>query len=123
MVTKHAIILEDTFGKGAVMAIKELLREEFENSLRLERDYVLALGKLPRGSLVKKLVRGRAYYYLASREAGRVQFRYIGKNMKEEEISRYQEAKRLRILYRGLLSQARHQIKFLRKALRGNKAI
>jgi len=105
------------------MAIKELLREELENSLRMERDYVRALGALPRGSLVKKLVRSRAYYYLASREAGRVQFRYIGKDLKEKEISRYQDAKRLRVQYRGLLSQARHQIKFLQKALRGNKAI
>ncbi len=105
------------------MAIKELLREELGNSLRMEQDYLLAMQKLPRGSLVKKLVRDRAYYYLASREAGRVQFRYMGKNLEEEVIARYQEAKKLRVLYRGLLSQARHQIKFLRKALRGNKAI
>ena len=105
------------------MAIKELLREELKNSLRMEQDYLQALKKLPRGSLVKKLVRGRVYYYLASREAGRVQFRYMGKSLEEEVIARYQEAKKLRVLYRGLLSQVRHQIKFLRKALSGNKAI
>lgn len=105
------------------MAIKELLQEELENSLRMEKDYVRELGKLPHGCLVKKLVRGRAYFYLAAREAGRVRFRYIGKDMQEQEIAKYQEAKRLRVLYRGLLSQARNQIKFLRKALRGNKAI
>ena len=105
------------------MAIKELLREELENSLRMEQDYLQALAKLPRGCLVKKLVRGRVYYYLASREAGRVQFRYMGKSLEKEASAKYEEAKRLRVLYRGLLSQARHQIKFLQKALLGNKAI
>ena len=42
------------------MAIKELLKEELGNSLRMERDYRRALAKLPRGSVVKKIIRGRA---------------------------------------------------------------
>ena len=47
----------------------------------------------------------------------------MGKSLEKEAIAKYEEAKRMRVLYRGLLSQARHQIKFLRKALLGNKAI
>jgi len=45
------------------MAIKELLKEELANSLRMERDYRRALAKLPRGCLVKKIIHRMAYYY------------------------------------------------------------
>jgi len=34
---------------GAIMAIKELLKKELANSLRMERDYGRALAELPRG--------------------------------------------------------------------------
>ena len=44
------------------MAIKELLKEELENSLRMERDYGRAMAELPRGSLVRKNVGKQAYY-------------------------------------------------------------
>ncbi|MDO9542814.1 MAG: hypothetical protein Q7J98_10895 [Kiritimatiellia bacterium] len=53
------------------MAIQELLKEELGNSLRMERDYRHTMDKLPRGSLVKKIIRRRAYYYLAYREKSR----------------------------------------------------
>ena len=105
------------------MAIKELMREELANSRRMVRDYRRALARLPRGSLVKKMIRGRAYYYIARREKGRVQFRYVGRKMDPEEIARYRDAKKYRAQYRGLLAQARRQIKFLRKALRAKQAV
>lgn len=105
------------------MAIRELLREELENSRRMERDYIQALGKLLRGSLVKKLIRGRAYYYLAVREDGRVRFRYLGSKLTAKELAVYSEAMRQRAQYRGLLSQVRKQVKYLEKALRAKTPI
>jgi hypothetical protein len=105
------------------MAIRELLKEELGNSLRLERDYQRELSKLPRGSLVKKIIRGRAYYYLAFREGPRVRFQYKGCRMGAQEVSKYQDAKRDRALYRGLLSDVRRQVRFLRKVLRAKQAV
>ena len=104
------------------MAIKELLREELDNSLRMERDYQRELAKLPRGSLVKKVVRGRAYYYLAAREDQRVRFRYLA-NPDEAKIAKYQDAKRARAQYRKLLANVRQQVRFLRKVLRAKQAV
>lgn len=105
------------------MAIKDMLKEELGNSLQMERDYRRAMAKLPRGSLVKKVVRGRAYYYLAARDKSRVRFRYLGRAPGEKEIARYQEAKRRRAQYRSLLVQVRTQIRFLRKTLRAKQAV
>lgn len=105
------------------MAIKELLKEELDNSLRMERDYQRILSDLPRGSLVEKKISGRIYYYLALREGGRVRFRYMGRQMSQKEVARYQDAKKSRRQYRKLLSDVRRQIRFVRKALRAKQAV
>lgn len=105
------------------MAIRELLEEELANSLQMEQDYLCELAKLPRGSLVKKMISGRSYYYLASRENGRVRFLYKGRNMKEQEVAKYMDAKRYRVQYRNHLKHIRIQIKFMRKALRAKQAV
>ena len=105
------------------MAIKELLKEELANSLRMERDYLRALAELPRGSLVRKIIGKQAYYYLAFREGPRVRFLYKGRKFSEQEIARLREAKRLRVQYRSLLSDVRKQIRFLRRALRARQAV
>jgi hypothetical protein len=80
------------------------------------------LKKLPKGSLVKKRIKGRDYYYLLMREAGKVKFVYKGK-ASAGEIKRYAEVKALRARYRNLLSKAKKQVKFLRSSLRGKEPV
>jgi len=105
------------------MAIKELLQEELGNSLRMARDYERASAKLPRGCLVKKVIGGRVYYYLAGREKDRVRFKYLGRRLDEKKQAEYEEAKRLRAQYRRSLADIRKQVRFLRKALNAKQAI
>ena len=105
------------------MAIKELLAEELENSLRMERDYLRKMADLPHGSLVIKMMGGRPYYYLAFRAEGRVRFKYLGRNMSESDVAKYKAAKEYRVKYRNLLKDVRMQIKFMRKALRTKQAV
>lgn len=105
------------------MAIKELLKEELGNSLRMERDYQRELAKLPRGSIVKKVIGGRVYFYVAFREKQQVRFLYKGRKMDDRDVVKYREAKRFRVQYRKLLSDVRKQIKFLRKVLRAKQAV
>jgi len=105
------------------MAIKELLKEELANSLRMERDYGRALAELPRGSLVRKIVGKQAYYYLAYREGPKVRFQYMGRNVDKAEIARFREAKQLRAQYRKHRSDVRKQIRFLRRVLRAKQAV
>jgi hypothetical protein len=103
-------------------AIKGVLKEELENSLQMKADYERELAKLPKGSLVKKKIKGHEYYYLLLREKGKVKFIYKGK-VSKDEIKKYKEAKEYRAKYRKLLSQVKKQIKFLRSALRGKESI
>ncbi len=105
------------------MTIKSILKEELENSLRMQKRYERELKKLPKGSLVKKEIRGHFYYYLILRVEGKVKFTYKGKNPSEDIIKSYAEAKRKRAQYRNYLSKIKKQIKFLRSSLRGKEPI
>jgi len=102
--------------------IKGVLKEELENSLRMKSGYERELAKLPRGSLIRKIVKGHGYYYLLLRENGEVKFIYKGK-VSGDEIKKYQDAKEYRAKYRKLLSQVKKQIRFLRSSLRGKESV
>lgn len=102
--------------------LKGMLKEELGNSLRMQKSYARELAQLPKGSLVRKTIKGHEYYYLVMREKGRVRFVYKGKSP-DTEIKKYTEAKKYRAKYRRLLSETKKQVKFLRSALRGKQSV
>lgn len=102
--------------------IKSVLKEELQNSIQMEKGYEKELAKLPKGSLIKKKIKGHEYYYLILRKGNKVKFIYKGK-VPEDEIRKYKEAKEYRAKYRKLLSQVKKQIKFLRSSLRGKESV
>jgi sRNA-binding regulator protein Hfq len=102
--------------------IKGVLKEELANSLQMKKSYERELAKLPKGSLVKKKVKGHEYYYLLLREKGKIKFIYKGK-VSESEIRKNKEVKEYRAKYRKLLSQVKKQVRFLRSALRGKESV
>ena len=101
--------------------IKSMLKEELANSLAMKKNYEKELAKLPKGSLIKKNVKGHEYYYLVVREEGKVKFTYKGKKVSDKEIQKYKQAKEYRAKYRKLLSEVKKQIKFLRSALQSHR--
>ena len=103
--------------------IKGVLEEELVNSLAMKKNYERELAKLPKGSLIKRKVKGYEYYYLVFREEGKVKFIYKGKKVSDKEINKYKQAKEYRAKYRNLLSELKKQIKFLRSTLRGKKPV
>ncbi|HIJ71973.1 MAG TPA: hypothetical protein HPP87_11520 [Planctomycetes bacterium] len=103
--------------------IKSVLKEELANSLAMKRNYESQLARLPKGSLVKKKIKGHEYYYLVVREKGEVRFVYKGKQPGDKEIQKYKQAKEYRAKYRKLLSEVKKQIKFLESALRGKEPV
>jgi hypothetical protein len=105
------------------MVIKAVLREELANSLRMKERYERELAKLPRGSLVRRTIKGHQYYYLVYREAGKVRSDYRGKSVPARELQKYARAKELRAKYRKALSQLRRQIRYLQGVLRGKEEI
>lgn len=102
--------------------IKGVLKEELANSLKMQKHYERELAKLPKGSLIKKTIKGYEYYYLVLREEGKVRFIYKGK-VSAEEIKKYRQAKEYRAKYRNLLSQVKKQIRFLRSTLHGKLSV
>ena len=105
------------------MAIKGVLKEELDNSIRMQKRYEEELSKLPSGSLIKKKIKGHDYYYIVLREDGNVKFIYQGKDVSKDLIKEYARAKDLRKKYRNALSQLKKQIKFLKGSLRGKESI
>ena len=107
------------------MAIKELLREELQNSLHMLKDYQRELEKLPRGSLLKKKRGNQYYYYIVRRIDKKVKVDYAGKacNMPEEQIAEWKRVKDRRAQYRNAVSKLKKQIKYLRSILRGKEDI
>ena len=105
------------------MAIKSVLKEELRNSLRMKKQYERELAKLPKGSLVKRKIRGHEYYYLVFREEGKFRSIYKGKAVPEGEIRKYERAKKLRAKYRKAISQLKKQIRYLEGALRGKERV
>ena len=103
--------------------IKSILEEELANSLAMKKNYERELAKLPKGSLIKRKVKGHEYYYLVFRENGKVRFIYKGKKVSNKEILKYKQAKEYRAKYRKLVSELKKQIRFLRSALRGKKSV
>lgn len=102
--------------------IKSVLKEELANSLAMKKNYEKELAKLPKGSLVKKNVKGHEYYYLQVREEDKVRFIYKGK-LSDKEVQKYKQAKEYRAKYRHLLSEVKKQIKYLRSSLRGKESV
>ncbi len=109
--------------KKIIMTIKSVLKEELENSLRIQKRYEEELNNLPKGSLIKKRIKNHEYYYIVLRDNGKVKFIYQGKKVDPKIIKQYSEAKELRAKYRNLLSKVKKQIKFLRSSLRGKEAV
>jgi hypothetical protein len=111
-----------TTGEYDMGMIKGVLKKGLETSLRMAGGYVRELEKLPRGSLVKKNIKGHEYYYLLFRKNGKVKFIYKGK-VSENEIKKYKDAKKCRAKYRKLLSKVKKQIRFFRNSLRGRELL
>jgi len=103
------------------MIVQGVLKEELQNSLNIRKAYKKEMSKLPKGCLVKKNIKGHDYYYIAKRAGKKVIFAYQ-KNMSEKKIKKYQNAVKARKKYRKLISEINAEIKFIRRALGGQKA-
>ena len=71
-----------------------VLKEELANSLSMKKNNEKELAKLPKGSSIKKKVKGHEYYYLVMREKGKVKFVYNGKDVSDDDIQKYQRGKK-----------------------------
>lgn len=101
-------------------ALKRILEEELQNSLRRQAQYEKALAGFPQGVLVRKFVNGYQYYYLRMRKGGKVHYEYKGK-LHGHEIRQYAGIRKDRAKYRKLLGDVKKRIAFLHRTLRSRE--
>lgn len=96
--------------------VKSVLKEELEHSLEMLEHYRVSLSGLPRGSLVKKRINGREYWYVVRREEGKIKTHYVGKADGEEAAAMRKEMEKRRH-YEELLREVERKIRYLKKVI------
>ncbi len=89
--------------------LRAILRDSLVYYERLERDLLRRLGKLPRGSVKRRRLKGRVYYYLQERRGSKVVHRYLGRS---EPKALMQDIRKRRLLKQEL-AKARAALKLL----------
>ena len=82
------------------MVIKGVLKEELQNSLQMKKSYERELANIPKGSLIKKRIKGQEYFYIVERKNGKVKFHYKGKELSSDIINKYKKAKQKSYIWR-----------------------
>ena len=76
--------------------LQGILRDSLVYYQRLERDIKRRLGRLPEGSVKRRRIKGRVYYYLQRRNGSKVVHRYLGRQKPVELLKEVQERRRLK---------------------------
>ncbi|MBU1864117.1 MAG: hypothetical protein KKH94_10675 [Candidatus Omnitrophica bacterium] len=104
-------------------AIKDVLKEELANAIRIKKDYQRLLGVYKGGSFIRKEIRGHRYYYLAFRDRNGVRFVYKGKVLSKENRDELKKSCRLRKKYKELIKKLDRRIRYLRKVVNGKEDV
>lgn len=97
--------------------LNDILQEEKERLLELKRIYQSKIQHFPKGSLIKKNIKGHEYYYLNYRLYKKQIFKYIGKLSGEEVkdlLTKIEERRK----FEKYLRQVKKDIKAIEKKIR-----
>ena len=97
--------------------LNSVLKEEFNRLKKLNRQYLEQISNLPKGSLIRKKIKGHIYYYLSIWQENKSALKYIGKlSVKEREnlLDKIDERRKLERLRR----QVKENIKKLEKIIK-----
>lgn len=94
------------------MVLKGILKESMDYYLQLEKKIGDRLEGLPKGSVKKRKIGGKNYYYLQTRKGPKVVHKYLGKNEPKEIQTKIDERAKLA----KELKKTREMIKILKRA-------
>lgn len=95
-----------------MIVIKGVLKENLDYYCDVERRIVKSIADLPKGSIKKRKISGKIYYYLQQRKGEKIVHKYLGKNEPGELKAKLK--KRLQLLRE--LKRVREAIRILKKA-------
>lgn len=103
--------------------LEGVLREELGNSRRRLVSFKKELRKLPKGSIHRKEINGRKYYYHVrwNKKAKKNDFDLLGEQVPESVLKQYESAKNKRANYRNQIRILKLEVQFLKRALRARE--
>jgi len=97
--------------------LNDILQEEKQRLLESDKIYRSKIQQLPRGSLVKKNIKGHEYYYLNYRLYKKQVFKYIGR-LSEKEVKDLLTKIEERRKYEKIIRQVKKDIKEIEKKIK-----
>ena len=92
--------------------LQGIMKESKEYYLKSEEDILSRLSKLSNGSIKKRVISGKEYYYLQKRNKLKVEHKYLGKEFPEKIAKEVKE----RIMLQKELKKVRESLKILNRA-------
>lgn len=96
--------------------ISEVLREELERNIAMQKSYQDEILSLPRGTMILKKISNRDYYYLLYRDQGKVTTSYLGA-AKKVDVNAMQKQIARRRYFQDSLKKLKIEEKEIRKAI------
>lgn len=97
--------------------LRDILKDSLDYYLDLDKRLKSRLGKLPRGSVLKRRIGRQHYYYLKLRDGDQVESRYLGKE-KPAELEKSLSERRL---IRRQLKEVQDNLKVLARVSKRRK--
>ena len=103
--------------------LKGVLKEELENSYRRIAAFESALLGLPQGSIQKKIIHGKKYYYRVVWDSGAKKniFEIMSEPPSKGLLQAYEKAKKKRVSYKNQIRILKLQVQFLQRVLRARE--
>lgn len=98
--------------------IKSVILDEYDRNKRMQQTYEQELATLPRGSITRKRINGRDYYYWMYRKNGKVFNQYISKknNNIDDLLKQVERRRQLEKLVRSLKKEQSEMERYLKGA-------
>ena len=109
--------LSGNLKEDTMKILNSVLNEELDRLNKLKKNYEKQIAKLPKGSLIRKNIKGNIYYYLNYRQEKKKIFKYIGKlpgKELENLLDKIEERRKLEKLNK----QVKKDIKKLEKMIK-----
>lgn len=109
--------LSGNLKEDTMKILNSVLNEELDRLNKLKKNYEKQIAKLPKGSLIRKNIKGNIYYYLNYRQEKKKIFKYIGKLPRKELenlLDKIEERRKLEKLNK----QVKKDIKKLEKMIK-----
>ena len=111
------IYLSGNLKEDTMKILNGVLNEELDRLNKLKKNYEKQIAKLPKGSLIRKNIKGNMYYYLNYRQGKKKIFKYIGK-LPSKELENLLDKIEERRKLEKLNNQVKKDIKKLEKMIK-----